>query len=41
MAQFRTAGMTILNLNVVHYQLIYFEEDVTPLTSGVRDAAVG
>ena len=33
MAQFRTPEMTVLNINSIHYKLIYFEEDVTHLTS--------
>jgi len=33
MAQFRTAEMTALNLNGIHYKLVYFEEDFTHLTS--------
>jgi hypothetical protein len=33
MAQFRTAEMTVSNLNGLHYKLIYFEQDFTHLTS--------
>ena len=32
MAQFRTVEMTVLNLNDIHYKLIYSEEDFTHLT---------